>query len=353
MTFASRAGAIELDGLFLADKGDAAEQGGKGTTQSHSQVQDAQAETKALTVPLGQPDLTDIMLVIRHRSELGNNPGAALLGTVEVQDQQGAYKWSPVMVWLPDTNIRHMFIASSNGDALMMLKNALFSMALQFKPRDMGLVLIGDERDFGPVAFLPHVRGKVTKTSEDTRVVLRKLAQEISERLPRGVHRPQFIVAASELAELGQFEDVLTVIAEDGPDVGIRLVVATHRPGDQWVAQFVKHFPFRLVGQVDLEKVATAAAGRTGTRAEGQRQGEFTAAYNDKTVQFSAVYSCTGRMYRAVEWITHRGGRMPNSKNGNGDTSGRRLTGHTALELYGKLAKRAMRQAWHQVRGEQ
>lgn len=348
----TRAGTLELDGLLLPQN--VAGQGGdNGAT--HSQVQGTQAETKALTLPPGEPDLTDMMLMLRHRPELGNNPGAALLGTVRVQDGAGN-KWKPFMVWLPSSNVRHLFIASSNGDALTMLKNALFSMALQFKPRDMGLVLIGDERDFGPVAFLPHVRGKVTKTSEDTRAVLRKLAQEIGERLPRGVHRPQFIVAASELAELGQFEDVLAVIAEDGPDVGIRLVVATHRPGDQWVAQFIKHFPFRLVGQVDLEKVATAAAGRTGTKAEDQRRGEFTAAYGDTTAQFRAVYSSTGRMYKAVEWIVHQGAaqpQLPNSKNGNGDTSGRRLTGHTALELYGKLAKRAMLGAWHQVRGEQ
>jgi hypothetical protein len=243
-----------------------------------------------------------------------------------------------------------LFVASSNGDGIKMLRTTLISISMQLKASELGLILIGD--GFGPLAGLPHVRGNVLRDENSIRDVLKSLTRNIRYREPRGIHRPQFIVAVSELADVSQFESELSSIAENGPDVGIRLAVATKRPGDQWVAQFIKHFPFRLVGQVDLEKVGRDATGQTGTRAENQQRGEFTAAYNGKTTRFTATHASKRELAEEVEALLHRNFSclLPaGAPSDNGSNGRKRVTGLTIPELYFELAQFL----WHKLRGDQ
>ena len=144
----------------------------------------------------------------------------------------------------------HALVAGTSGAGMAgLLRTAVASLAVEFPPDELAVVLVDPGRRFDRLARLPHVVARVTDVhAHGTARLLRCLRAELRHRR-QTLHEadvstdddviaeapfPRLVVVIDELdtlaGELPEFTSALTDLARRGPDLGLHFVLATRRP---------------------------------------------------------------------------------------------------------------------------
>jgi len=139
----------------------------------------------------------------------------------------------------------HALVAGTPGSGMAgLLRTAVASLAVEFRPDDVAVVLVDPGRRFDRLARLPHTVARITEVHAHgiarllrcLRAELRHRAQVLhpSGEFTAGAPLPRLVVVIDELdtlvGELPEFAAALADLARRGPDLGLHVVLATRRP---------------------------------------------------------------------------------------------------------------------------
>jgi len=167
----------------------------------------------------------------------------------------------------------HVLVAGEpGGGADVVLTSLLAALASRVRPDDLQLVTIAAPRTIPEqLGALPHQRhGFVDAQDQDTvRSVLSSVRDEVIRRMRRGSDElattdqglPELLVVISEMADVTGDDTSLELIGKEGPDVGVRLLAATTRPGAV-ENDLLRHFGTRLVLRLREEEQSVRLVGR-------------------------------------------------------------------------------------------
>jgi DNA segregation ATPase FtsK/SpoIIIE-like protein len=160
---------------------------------------------------------------------------------------------------------------------------------------------------------LPHLLEPVAVTLDEAILTLDRLINDLQNRQREDIEQPKILVLIDNLDSLladGQrsVTNRLLRLLQFGAEVGIHLVLALEEPVGEYIEQIMKcDFSQRLIGRVENEKLARAAAKISDTGAELlPGLGAFVGISGGRTFQIQTAYISDYDLYLAVEKLSRQ-----------------------------------------------
>lgn len=242
-------------------------------------------------VPHPNPQAIYLTKALQTRQEEagGLGPMSAMLGL----DSRG----NIIDIQLDSPTIVHTLVSGTTGSGkTVLLRSIVLSLALNNRPRDMRLVLLGGGPAFRPFETLPHLLYDVSPFLDESAEVLVDLVDQMDERIAQDYDRPYIVVVIDELADLivavPGVQENLSRILQRGRNAGIHVVAATQKPTASVLGSLVTaNFPARVTGRVTDARYASIATGIPESGAEQlESAGDFLLVAGGETIRFQAAY---------------------------------------------------------------
>jgi len=191
-------------------------------------------------------------------------PAPRLVPMVVLRDRQHvAVNWHAV---------RNVLVAAPAGQGAEIVMTALAtSLVSVCVPEDLGLVVIARPHTLpNEIGLFPHGLFDVVDPGDPASVqnALESVRDELDRRRgDRNNSDADLVVIVRELADLeSNAVNALSTIAAEGPDYGVRLLVASERPVAEWLGScpFADQLGTRLVLQTATEEDSVALLGMPG-----------------------------------------------------------------------------------------
>ncbi|MCP4427454.1 MAG: DNA translocase FtsK [Chloroflexi bacterium] len=207
----------------------------------------------------------------------------------------------PILLDFDNPDVTHVLVAGQSGAGkTTLLRTLALSLALKNRQSQLQLLVVDSETAHAilePLSYLPHMLTGISYHLEEAVEILDFLRGEMAYRQQQEATRPMIVVLIDKITHLletdqGAATDALTELLQHGADVGIHFVLSTRRPDTAALDNlFRASLPVRLVGQVQDEQEANAAAGIAGTQAEYLLgKGDFLAVVGGEATHFQAAY---------------------------------------------------------------
>jgi hypothetical protein len=229
----------------------------------------------------------------------------------------------PITIGLYREDMSNILIVGSQGAGkTTLLRTMLYSLASQNKQHQFQTIVIDyDPRSgvgqadssFAAFCHLPHLLEPVAITLDQAAHTLDRLINDLQTRLNEDIEQPKILVLIDNLDSLladGQrsVTNRLLRLLQFGAEVGIHLVLALEEPVGEYIEQIMKcDFSQRLIGRVENEKLARAAAKISDTGAELlPGLGAFVGISGGRTFQIQTAYISDYDLYLAVEKLSRQ-----------------------------------------------
>lgn len=212
----------------------------------------------------------------------------------------------PVLLDFANPDVTHVLLAGgADAGKTTLLRTLAMSLAIKNRQSQLQMLLIDPEtadshRSYTilePLVYLPHMLTGISYLLEEAVEILNFLQNEMDYRRQQQAGTPTILLLidkADHLLAVGgePISTPLTALLQHGAGAGIHLVLSTRQPETAVLNNLLRaNLPVRLVGQVDDEPAANAAAGMLDTRAEYLLgQGDFLAFVGGETTHFQAAY---------------------------------------------------------------
>lgn len=229
----------------------------------------------------------------------------------------------PLLLNFQTAEVSNVLVVGNKGAGkTTLLRTLLYSLAATNKQQQLQAAVIdyrpasgNDESisSFAAFSYLPHLIEPVTTSLNRATQILDLLVKELQYRDNHEIQFPKILLVIDNLDSLledGQraLKNRLIHLLQYGAEVGIHVVLALEKTSGPFTNQILKcDLPVRLVGCVDNEKLARAAAGITETGAELlPGQGAFVAVSAGRTFRFKSAYISDYDLYLGVEKLTRQ-----------------------------------------------
>ena len=231
------------------------------------------------------------------------------------------------------TPVTHTFTAKHKPNILIcgqadagktfLLRTIAASLAINSKQAEVQLLAInpvsGDQHRhqaqdaaLRPLSFVPHMLADVAMRQTEITEMLFFLVREMEYRLEHKFTIPRIVLLVDQAATVMEHGGRTVVesfqrLAQQGPEVGINLVLSTRRPeAAVFDSHLTTNLQARFTGRLDMDRATADKADATEVEATTLLgEGDFLAAGSSRSVRFQAAYVndydlqlCLSRIYR-------------------------------------------------------